>query len=298
MSTHAKWIAAALALPSLFLFGPESRAEEARDVVFNVEAKVIRERPTLARPMKLDFKGDKARLVTPIFTREGLFATAPKKLHGLGKYEGDVSHEPVYDPSIDAWFAWSNGMIVEVKPDGSLPVVVEDPPGHDFDIRVSNGLAVFRDPNRNEIVLMRLDTNEKGERERTVLHTGIEFFNPRFSPGGDKIVVSRNQGRDDRLFVTEVMTRRVSDVGVGYQPTWSPDGKTLYFMDFENDGLAISESRLYARDLSRGVTTKIFESREVIATQPAISRDGRSIAFFDEAAMDVAVAELPTQEVR
>lgn len=298
MSTPAKWLAAALALPALSLLISEARAEEVRGFVFHPEAEVTRKRPTLARPMKVNFRGNKARSVTPVFTHSGLFATAPQKLWGLGKHEGDASHEPVYDPSSDAWFAWSNGMIVEVKPDGSLPVVVEDPPGHDFDIRALYGLIVFRDPDKNEIVLQRLHKSESGDGERVVLHRGLQFFNPRFSPKGDKIVVSENRGADDQLLVTEVKNLRTSIAGVGYQPAWSPDGRTLYFMDFVNDGLAISESRLFARDLERGVTTKLFESREVIATHPAISRDGRKIAFFDEAVQDVAIAELPEQEVR
>ena len=299
MQTSAKWLATAFVLPSLLLLGGEAQADDTtRGFVFQPEAKVAALRPTLARPMKLNFKGDKARLIAPVFTRSGLFAAAPKKLHGLSKFEGDVTHDPVYDPSIDAWFAWSNGMIVEIKADGRLPVIIEDPPGHDFDIRMSNGLAMFRDPNKNEIVLMRLNRNAQGERERTVLHRGIEFFNPRFSPGGDKVVVSTDGNREGRLIVTSLVTMRAEDVGVGYQPTWSPDGKKLYFMDFENDGYNFTASKLFARDLERGATQKLFESREVIATQPAISRDGRQVAFYDEAAQDVAVAELPEMEVR
>ena len=293
MSTQAKWIAAALFFPALLLSGSQSWAEDARDVLFKVEARVARERPTLRRPMKLNFRGERARLITPVFTREGLFATAPQKLWGLGRFPGDVSHEPVYDVSSDKWFAWSNGMIVEVAPDGRLPVVVEEPPGHDFDIRAAHGLVVFRDPNKNEIVLMRLNTGE-----RVVLHRGVQYFNPRFSPNGDKVVVGEDGSREGRLLVTDLATLKTEDVGAGSQPTWSPDGRTLYFMAFENDGYNFTESRLYARDLRRGVTTKLFESREVIATQPTISRDGRKIAFFDEAARDVAVAELPEQEVR
>ena len=208
MSTQAKWLAAALCLPALLLSGAESRAEDASDVLFKVEAKVARERPTLRRPMKLNFRGERARLITPVFTREGLFATAPQKLWGLGRFPGDVSHEPVYDASSDKWFAWSNGMIVEVAPDGRLPVVVEDPPGHDFDIRAAHGLVVFRDPNKNEIVLMRLNTGE-----RVVLHRGVQYFNPRFSPNGDKVVVGEDGSREGRLLVTDLATLKTEDVG-------------------------------------------------------------------------------------
>lgn len=298
MQTPVKWLATAFVLPSLLSLSGVAQAEETRGFVFHPEAKVAQERPTLAQPMKLGFLGKKERLITPVFTHEGLFAAAPEKLWGLGKFPGDLSHPPVYDPSSETWFAWSNGMIVEVRPDGALPVIVEDPLGHDFDIRAVNGLIVFRDPNRNEIVLQSLNRNASGDYERTVLHRGIQFFNPRFSPDGDKIVVIEDGPRDGRLIVTDLKTRRTMDVGVGYQPAWAPDGKTLYFMDFENDGYNFTASSLHSRDLERGVTKKLFESKTVIATQPSVSRDGRSIAFFDEVSRDVAVATLPEQEVR
>lgn len=267
-----------------------------RELLFQPEARIAAERPTLARPMKLDFKLDKNQLVAPAFTRKGLVATGAKNMYGLGRHEGDVVKSVVYDPSVDSWFAWSNGMIVEVREDGSLPLVIEDPPGHDFDIRAAAGLAVFRDPDRNEIVLVSLSPDERGVREKRVLHEGVQFFNPRFSPNGDRIVVGVESGRDGRLQVTDVKTGRSEDMGIGYQPTWSPDGQTLYFMDFENDSYNHTGSRMFARNLKKGATTRLFESKSVIVTNPAISPDGKTVAFFDEGAWDLSVAQLPEAE--
>ena len=256
-------------------------------------------RPTLQRPMRLGLRKEFSLSASPVFTKKGLVTGVSNKtaFRGLGRHADDVVKSVVYDPSSDAWFAWSNGMIVEVKEDGTLPVVIQDPPGHDFDIRAAQGWAVFRDPDKNEIVLQSLRANDDGSVPRRVLHSGIEYFNPRFSPDASKIVVGmESSGREGRLIVTDLKSGKSSDIGIGCQPVWSPDGNTLYFMDFENDSYNITASKLYVRDLKREATARLFESREILITSPSIAPDGRSIAFVDEKNWDVSVAELPVTE--
>ncbi|GEM_PF-1328246 len=262
-----------------------------------IRGRIAAERPTLQKPMRLGVQKEISLLAAPVFTQKGLLPNVPKTFRGLGRHAGDVVKSVVYDPSSDAWFAWSNGMIVEVKEDGTLPVVVQEPPGHDFDIRAAQGWAVFRDPDKNEIVLLSLRANDDGSVPRRVLHSGIEYFNPRFSPDASKIVVGmESSGREGRLIVTDLKSGKSSDIGIGCQPVWSPDGNTLYFMDFENDSYNITASKLYARDLKRGATARLFESREVLMTSPSVSPDGKSVVFVDEKNWDVSVAELPVTE--
>ena len=282
-------------------------AEEA-DVQGGTDAQIIQTaqirqrmdavRPTLQRPMRLGLRKEFSLSASPVFTQKGLVTGVSKTaFRGLGRHADDVVKSVVYDPSSDAWFAWSNGMIVEVKEDGTLPVVVQEPPGHDFDIRAAQGWAVFRDPDKNEIVLLSLRANDDGSVPRRVLHSGIEYFNPRFSPDASKIVVGmESSGREGRLIVTDLKSGKSSDIGIGCQPAWSPDGNTLYFMDFENDSYNITASKLYARDLKREATARLFESREILITSPSVAPDGRSIAFVDEKNWDVSVAELPVTE--
>ena len=279
------------------------RGKTGTDSQFSQSARILQrlaaERPTLQRPMRLGMLKEFSLSASPVFTKKGLVPSVSlADFRGLGRHAGDVVKSVVYDPSSDAWFAWSNGMIVEVKEDGTLPVVIQDPPGHDFDIRAAQGWAVFRDPDKNEIVLQSLRANDDGSVPRRVLHSGIEYFNPRFSPDASKIVVGmESSGREGRLIVTDLKSGKSSDIGIGCQPVWSPDGNTLYFMDFENDSYNITASKLYARELKREATARLFESREILMTSPSIAPDGRSIAFVDEKNWDVSVAELPATEI-
>ena len=296
MKTMSMLLLGALAFfPCLAAGAPPADGGVQAEKLFHPEARVAAEKPTMKKPLRLGTLRN-GPSTAPVFTRAGLMAEAPEKFRGLGRHSGDVVKSVVYDPSSDAWFAWANGMIVEVREDGTLPVVIQNPPGHDFDIRASQGWAVFRDPDRNEIVLVSLRAREDGTFERRVLHSGIQYFNPRFSPDASKIVVGVESGSVGRLTVTETATGKSVDIGIGCQPAWSPDGRRLFFMDFDNDSYNITASRLYSRDLGKSVTRQLFESREVLMSQPAIAPDGKSIAFLDENSWELAVAALPEAE--
>ncbi|HEY3450212.1 MAG TPA: hypothetical protein VGK67_27910 [Myxococcales bacterium] len=227
----------------------------------------------------------------PVWTRTGLWADRPEALWGLAQVED--ARPPVWDPSSDTWFAWALGMLVQVRPDGSLPVILESLPGHDFDIRAAKGLLVYRDPARDEIVLVRLD----GKNERRVLLSGFHFFNPRFSPDGTRIVVSESRAEGGHLWLIEVDGERATDLGRGEQASWSADGRHLVFLKIDHDGHRLTASSLYTRDIASGVERRLAVTRAHLALQPRLSPDGRFVAFVDEETSSLMLSRLP-KEVR
>lgn len=230
----------------------------------------------------------------PVWTRSGLWADRPESLWGLAQNVEDA-RPPVWDPSSDAWYAWALGALVQVRPDGGLPVVLESLPGHDFDIRASKGLVVYRDPSRDEIVLARLD----GSADRRVLLSGFHFFNPRFSPDGSRVVVSQSRAEGGRLWLCSVdgSGEAPVDLGRGEQPSWSADGLRLVFLKVDHDGHRLTSSTLFTREVATGAERRVATTRAPLALQPRLSPDGRFVAFVEAETRALLLARLP-QEVR
>ena len=105
-----------------------------------------------------------------------------------------------------------------------------------------------------------------------------QVFNPRFSPDGRTIAFSRwERGgyRDVQLYdiasgsITHITHDRALDTG----PTWSADGRTLYFSS-DRTGIA----NIYAHDIASGQLRQITN---VVAGayQPAVSADGEHLVY-------------------
>ncbi|MGI5863705.1 MAG: TolB family protein [Myxococcales bacterium] len=247
-------------------------------------------RPTLEHPMRLGPRGE-LKAPEPVWTRSGLWATRPNRLWGLAKSED--AGLPVWDPTTNAWYAWSMGALVEVKPDGRLPVLLDPFPSRDFDIRAALGLVVYADPDTQQIVLQRLD----GDRDKRVLLTG-NFFNPRFSPDGKKVVVSESRSQGGHIWLVPLRGDAPRDLGRGNQPSWHPDSQQVFFARFENDGRRHTSSSVFQLDLRAGSPRQLAVSRDPILTRPTISPDGSWIALADEQTGELLLARLPTAERR
>jgi hypothetical protein len=105
-----------------------------------------------------------------------------------------------------------------------------------------------------------------------------QVFNPRFSPDGRTIALSRwERGgfRDVQLVDVESgeVTRVTHDRALDTGPAWSEDGRTLYFSS-DRTGIA----NIYAYDVPSGALRQVTN---VVAGayQPAISRDGRHLVY-------------------
>ncbi|MGC4116564.1 MAG: hypothetical protein QM765_18700 [Myxococcales bacterium] len=226
----------------------------------------------------------------PVWTAEGLWSARPAGLHGLSKLaEAAAANDPVWDPSSKAWFAFAYGALVRVEPDGRLPVVLASLPGHDFDVRAAYGLVVCRDVAQNRIVLLKTGSEGPGK----VLLEGADFYNPRLSPDGSQVLVSQLKSGGGHLWLVSTATGKARDLGQGYEPAWSPDGKRALFLRTEDDGERLTSSTLFQLEPSTGAIRLLAAPRSHIVTRPAFSPDGAWVAFVEAESQQLMVARLP-----
>ncbi|MBI4412513.1 MAG: PD40 domain-containing protein [Deltaproteobacteria bacterium] len=103
-----------------------------------------------------------------------------------------------------------------------------------------------------------------------------QFSNPRFSPDGQKIVVSRRDHEGNRNIVLysktgEEIRKLTDDEANDNHPIWSPDGHTVYF---ESDAGGIPN--IYRVNISGGKPQKITNVLTGVY-QPQISPDGQKL---------------------
>jgi len=224
----------------------------------------------------------------PVWNGEGLWRTRPAGLHGLRTVlDATADNDPVWDPGAQAWFAFAYGALVRVDPAGGLPVVLDTLPGHDFDVRAARGLLVYRDPNSDQIVLLRLASGE-----RRVLLSG-DFYNPRFSPDGRWVAVSQLKNGGGHLWLVDSETGGARDLGKGYDPAWRPDGRQLLFLRLDDNGHELTAAHLFFYEPASATTRFVATSQRHLVTRPTFSPDGRWIAFVDEQSGQVMASPLP-----
>lgn len=81
------------------------------------------------------------------------------------------------------------------------------------------------------------------------------------------------------LFVIKSDGSGLKNLGWGERPCWTPDGKYLVVMLTKDDGHQILQSDLYALDPETGQEFLLTGHTSVIALSPAVSPDGKKIAF-------------------
>ncbi len=110
------------------------------------------------------------------------------------------------------------------------------------------------------------------------ISSGDRFFGAVLSPDGDKVAF---QGLVTGLHVYSRSTGKVTNVGPGTAPAWSPDSKRLAFEVTEDDGHELVSSEIYLYELAKDRAIAITSSDRVIERRPSFSPDGAQLAFDD-----------------
>jgi TolB protein len=139
-----------------------------------------------------------------------------------------------------------------------------------------NNQLLFR-TNNNQVYNVNLDT---GQENRILTSFGL-IGGVASSPDGDKLLVVRfrTQPRDSaNLWLTTLEgkdgTMLTRDVGLQYDPAWSPDGKKIVYIL----GHGYQTHELYIMD-SDGKNKRRLTNNKALEVLPVFSPDGKTIAY-------------------
>ena len=277
------WGALALLLVALLGLaaaqGRVDRGTTARAILWPAAAKG-HEAPTFTNPRVVARGGSKRG--SPTWSRARLWTAPPSAMGGLATVEKPGL--PTYDETTRAWYASANGCLVRL--DGARLVVLTcGVQGVDVHVRASLGLAVSREPDHS-IVLHRFGA---GKRSSRILLTGSNFCTPRLGPSG-AVLVSESRPGGGRIWLVDRRGRAV-DLGPGVHPVWR--GRRVIFSRLRHDGSRVLGADLWQVDPRTRKVTRLTRTAGVAETDPAVSPDGRWVAYVDALTGDLLVARLP-----
>jgi len=224
------------------------------------------------------------RISAPVWSADRLYAAPP-----IVPQESETRGAPVYDVSVGSWFVQAAGTVARLENDGRLTVVADNVQGRDIDVHAAIGLAVSREPN-DAIVLHAL---RPSAGSRTVVLTGGDFFNPRFSPDGSSILVAQSRASGGHLWVVDRVTRKTVDMGQGYSAAWHSDGRHIVFCRISNDSLRITAAELWALDTLTMVESQMTQTSDAHEIATVVSPDGKWLAFIEDRTGRVLMARMP-----
>ena len=244
-------------------------------------------RATLTRPLTL--APGREKHPAPRWTHAALWPAPPAGLYGLAAVEHPGV--PSYDPGARAWYASANGCLVRLNPSGSLPVLGCGVQGVDVDVRGRQRVALSREPDH------RLVLHRPGRAEPRTLLRGSRFFGPRLSPDGKRALVSESRPRGGRVWLVALDSGRRRDLGRGVDPTWRPDGRSLILSLVRHNGQRVTGADLWQVDALTGARRPLHRpTRGVAEVAPAVSPDGRWLAFVDAHTGALLVAPMPRRQ--
>ncbi|HEY9228244.1 MAG TPA: hypothetical protein VIP11_16425, partial [Gemmatimonadaceae bacterium] len=118
------------------------------------------------------------------------------------------------------------------------------------------------------------------------------YFEPAWSPDGQRIAVSMDVRGNLEIGIIGLTVGPIQKVAshprVDLEPTWSRDGKALYFVSARNGGW-----RIFRHDLATNADTALING-----IQPAVSPDGKSLAYAQGGLRVLDLATLESRVVR
>ena len=131
------------------------------------------------------------------------------------------------------------------------------------------------------------------KNRKTIVKNGPKDFacNSKISSDGRKVMYSNNIETIDHLFVYDTVSENTVDLGEGFWGQWMPDNRIIYCIP-QNSGNRIIASELFVINPDGTGKTKITDTPDIIEIQPALSPNGKSIAFRDEKSGKIFIGEL------
>ena len=103
-----------------------------------------------------------------------------------------------------------------------------------------------------------------------------EKLNLRVSPNGDRIVYEILGGH---LWTSKLDGSQLVDLGIGYQPDWSPKGDKIAYIISTDDGYDYIDSDIFIVNANGNGRVKITETADKIEMHPDWSPDGNQIVY-------------------
>ena len=147
--------------------------------------------------------------------------------------------------------------------------------------------------------IAHINAQQELENDRALVPSAAyeQAYTPRFSPDGKQLAYSawtRGGYRDIRIVDTSTGSfyEVTHDRAIDQQPTWAPDGKTLYFVS-DRTGIA----NVFAYELG---TQKLAQVTNVLtgAYMPTISGDGKRMVYVGYGSYGFDLWELPLEPSR
>ncbi len=133
----------------------------------------------------------------------------------------------------------------------------------------------------------------EGKTRKIVVKNGERDFacNAQFSPSGEQIMFFNNAGSAGHLYIYDLKTERVTDLGEGSMGQWTPDEKIIYCISV-NDGYRLTGSDIYLINPDGSGKTRVTSSPDLIELYPALSPDGKTMVFRDEKSGKILTGKL------
>jgi|SRR5690625_641464 len=115
------------------------------------------------------------------------------------------------------------------------------------------------------------------------------YLNPQVSPDGEKIAFEIYGGN---LYVMNIDGTRLTDLGPGNRPQWSPDSRYILANRTTDDGHDITSADIIAFSLDGKEKVNLTSNTSLIAMNPSWSPDDKSILFNDPSNGNIYILEI------